>query len=188
MSSSTARSPASTTNGESPTAPSSGAVSRAHTCPLLLLARSPGSWDMHGCACLLCSDQLCRGRGRCRVLFLMEPVSLCHSLSPYIIGTTNQPVKMTPNHGLHLSFRWELYIPGHHPRGIGGGQRPLLLPLGSPGDTSCDWGPWWGPSPRPVPAIPEGPDAPTSGPCSVGVLGGPLGVLGSRAACVETQP
>uniref|UniRef100_A0A8C3BWF6 Neuron navigator 1 n=1 Tax=Cairina moschata TaxID=8855 RepID=A0A8C3BWF6_CAIMO len=29
--------------------------------------------------------------GRCRV--------------PYIIGTTNQPVKMTPNHGLHLSFR-----------------------------------------------------------------------------------
>ncbi|XP_031680620.1 neuron navigator 1 isoform X6 [Oncorhynchus kisutch] len=24
---------------------------------------------------------------------------------PYIIGTTNQPVKMTPNHGLHLSFR-----------------------------------------------------------------------------------
>ncbi|MGH0165267.1 UNVERIFIED_CONTAM: hypothetical protein FKN15_048604 [Acipenser sinensis] len=27
---------------------------------------------------------------------------------PYIIGTTNQPVKMTPNHGLHLSFR---YVP-----------------------------------------------------------------------------
>uniref|UniRef100_A0A8B9S9M6 Neuron navigator 1 n=1 Tax=Apteryx owenii TaxID=8824 RepID=A0A8B9S9M6_APTOW len=26
-------------------------------------------------------------------------------LVPYIIGTTNQPVKMTPNHGLHLSFR-----------------------------------------------------------------------------------
>ncbi|XP_012991678.3 neuron navigator 1 isoform X3 [Esox lucius] len=24
---------------------------------------------------------------------------------PYIIGTTNQPVKMSPNHGLHLSFR-----------------------------------------------------------------------------------
>ncbi|XP_069095013.1 neuron navigator 1 isoform X2 [Pleurodeles waltl] len=24
---------------------------------------------------------------------------------PYIIGTTNQPVKMTPNHNLHLSFR-----------------------------------------------------------------------------------
>ncbi|XP_041743525.1 neuron navigator 1-like isoform X3 [Coregonus clupeaformis] len=24
---------------------------------------------------------------------------------PYVIGTTNQPVKMTPNHGLHLSFR-----------------------------------------------------------------------------------
>ncbi|XP_063503371.1 neuron navigator 1 isoform X7 [Pongo pygmaeus] len=24
---------------------------------------------------------------------------------PYIIGTTNQPIKMTPNHGLHLSFR-----------------------------------------------------------------------------------
>lgn len=39
--------------------------------------------------------------------FFMDPVSVCHSLSPYIIGTTNQPVKMTPNHGLHLSFRWE---------------------------------------------------------------------------------
>lgn len=25
--------------------------------------------------------------------------------SPYIIGTSNQPVKMTANHGLHLSFR-----------------------------------------------------------------------------------
>lgn len=25
--------------------------------------------------------------------------------SPYIIGTTNQPVKMLSNHGLHLSFR-----------------------------------------------------------------------------------
>ncbi|XP_077337593.1 neuron navigator 1 isoform X5 [Lithobates pipiens] len=24
---------------------------------------------------------------------------------PYVIGTTNHPVKMTPNHGLHLSFR-----------------------------------------------------------------------------------
>ncbi|XP_077151513.1 neuron navigator 1 isoform X2 [Ranitomeya variabilis] len=24
---------------------------------------------------------------------------------PYIIGTTNQPVKMSPNHGLHISFR-----------------------------------------------------------------------------------
>lgn len=37
----------------------------------------------------------------------MEPklyhvVSPC---SPYIIGTSNQPVKMTANHGLHLSFR-----------------------------------------------------------------------------------
>lgn len=27
------------------------------------------------------------------------------ALSPYIIGTSNQPVKMTANHGLHLSFR-----------------------------------------------------------------------------------
>lgn len=26
-------------------------------------------------------------------------------LSPYIIGTSNQPVKMIANHGLHLSFR-----------------------------------------------------------------------------------
>lgn len=26
--------------------------------------------------------------------------------SPYIVGTTNQPVKMTSNHGLHLSFRY----------------------------------------------------------------------------------
>ncbi|XP_073417157.1 neuron navigator 1 isoform X3 [Dendrobates tinctorius] len=25
---------------------------------------------------------------------------------PYIIGTTNQPVKMSPNHGLHISFRF----------------------------------------------------------------------------------
>uniref|UniRef100_A0A8C5JFL0 Neuron navigator 1 n=1 Tax=Junco hyemalis TaxID=40217 RepID=A0A8C5JFL0_JUNHY len=30
---------------------------------------------------------------------------LCPPPVPYIIGTTNQPVKMTPNHGLHLSFR-----------------------------------------------------------------------------------
>ncbi|XP_026068653.1 neuron navigator 1 isoform X3 [Carassius auratus] len=28
---------------------------------------------------------------------------------PYIIGTTNQPVKMTPNHGLHLSFRMVMF-------------------------------------------------------------------------------
>lgn len=34
----------------------------------------------------------------------MQTFSLS-SHSPYIIGTTNQPVKMTPNHGLHLSFR-----------------------------------------------------------------------------------
>lgn len=27
------------------------------------------------------------------------------ALSPYIIGTSNQPVKMIANHGLHLSFR-----------------------------------------------------------------------------------
>lgn len=32
--------------------------------------------------------------------------------SPYIIGTSNQPVKMIANHGLHLSFRFveETYI------------------------------------------------------------------------------
>ena len=30
-------------------------------------------------------------------------VSFCYS--PYIIGTTNQCVKMASNHGLHLSFR-----------------------------------------------------------------------------------
>lgn len=28
------------------------------------------------------------------------------ALSPYIIGTSNQPLKMTANHGLHLSFRF----------------------------------------------------------------------------------
>ncbi|KAG9276934.1 neuron navigator 1 [Astyanax mexicanus] len=28
---------------------------------------------------------------------------------PYIIGTTNQPVKMTPNHSLHLSFRMVMF-------------------------------------------------------------------------------
>ncbi|XP_029361562.1 neuron navigator 1 isoform X2 [Echeneis naucrates] len=28
---------------------------------------------------------------------------------PYIIGTTNQPVKMTSNHGLHLSFRMVMF-------------------------------------------------------------------------------
>ncbi|XP_076870026.1 neuron navigator 1 isoform X3 [Brachyhypopomus gauderio] len=28
---------------------------------------------------------------------------------PYIIGTTNQPVKMSPNHGLHLSFRMVMF-------------------------------------------------------------------------------
>ncbi|XP_020558894.1 neuron navigator 1 isoform X8 [Oryzias latipes] len=28
---------------------------------------------------------------------------------PYIIGTSNQPVKMTPNHGLHLSFRMVIF-------------------------------------------------------------------------------
>lgn len=27
------------------------------------------------------------------------------TLSPYIIGTSNQPLKMTANHSLHLSFR-----------------------------------------------------------------------------------
>lgn len=32
--------------------------------------------------------------------------------SPYIIGTSNQPIKMTANHGLHLSFRFvsELFV------------------------------------------------------------------------------
>ncbi|KAF5896296.1 neuron navigator 1 isoform X4, partial [Clarias magur] len=28
---------------------------------------------------------------------------------PYVIGTTNQPVKMTPNHSLHLSFRMVMF-------------------------------------------------------------------------------
>nr|XP_020470836.1 neuron navigator 1-like [Monopterus albus] len=32
-----------------------------------------------------------------------------HHKCPYIIGTTNQPVKMTSNHGLHLSFRMVMF-------------------------------------------------------------------------------
>ncbi|XP_067382069.1 neuron navigator 1-like isoform X4 [Channa argus] len=32
-----------------------------------------------------------------------------HHKCPYIIGTTNQPVKMTSNHGLHLSFRMIMF-------------------------------------------------------------------------------
>lgn len=36
---------------------------------------------------------------------------LC-AISPYIIGTSNQPVKMTANHGLHLSFRSVKHEPG----------------------------------------------------------------------------
>lgn len=43
-------------------------------------------------------------RGRKQVL-KRGYLHLLFSHSPYIIGTTNQPVKMTPNHGLHLSFR-----------------------------------------------------------------------------------
>lgn len=62
--------------------------------------------------------RLCCGWKRCRVLFLMVPVSLHLSLSPYIIGTTNQPVKMTPNHGLHLSFRYGS-SPASVPVGLG---------------------------------------------------------------------
>ncbi|KAK1327934.1 hypothetical protein QTO34_012355 [Cnephaeus nilssonii] len=36
---------------------------------------------------------------------LVNGALTCKYHNPYIIGTTNQPVKMTPNHGLHLSFR-----------------------------------------------------------------------------------
>lgn len=58
----------------------------------------------------------------------MDPVSLCCSLSPYIIGTTNQPVKMTPNHGLHLSFRWELSLPGGTRMELGWSETIALAP------------------------------------------------------------
>lgn len=37
-----------------------------------------------------------------------KSTSLC-CFSPYIIGTSNQPVKMTANHGLHLSFRYSIH-------------------------------------------------------------------------------
>ena len=40
------------------------------------------------------------------------------ALSPYIIGTSNQPVKMIANHGLHLSFRLV--------KGVAAGVFPLL--------------------------------------------------------------
>nr|XP_015197653.1 PREDICTED: neuron navigator 1 isoform X2 [Lepisosteus oculatus] len=42
----------------------------------------------------------------CSISELVNGALTCkYHKCPYIIGTTNQPVKMTPNHGLHLSFR-----------------------------------------------------------------------------------
>lgn len=38
--------------------------------------------------------------------------NIVSAISPYIIGTSNQPVKMIANHGLHLSFRWAKDEPG----------------------------------------------------------------------------
>ncbi|XP_053562901.1 neuron navigator 1 isoform X3 [Bombina bombina] len=67
------------------------------------------------------ANQIDRETGTCDVplVILLDDVSESGALSelvngaltckyhkcPYVIGTTNQPVKMTPNHGLHLSFR-----------------------------------------------------------------------------------
>lgn len=70
-------SPASTTNGKLDTGPSPGKE----------------------------GAQLSPPGGRRRVLEQGSLPLLLFPHSPYIIGTTNQPVKMTPNHGLHLSFR-----------------------------------------------------------------------------------
>ena len=137
---------------------------------------------LRSCMCLLCLDQLCHGLGWCRVLCLMGAVSLCHSLSPYVIGTTNQPVKMTPNHGLHLSFRWDLCVPGDHPCGVAGVQ--AITP--APGQS-------WGhvlfleTLIRTELQVPQGMPQPWAH-AVWGMLGGPLRVLGSRVACVETQP
>ncbi|XP_043389461.1 neuron navigator 1 isoform X6 [Chelonia mydas] len=42
----------------------------------------------------------------CSISELVNGALTCkYHKCPYIIGTTNQPVKMSPNHGLHLSFR-----------------------------------------------------------------------------------
>ncbi|KAM4794734.1 neuron navigator 1 [Rhinophrynus dorsalis] len=67
------------------------------------------------------ANQIDRETGTCDVplVILLDDVSEGGAISelvngaltckyhkcPYIIGTTNQPVKMSPNHGLHLSFR-----------------------------------------------------------------------------------
>ncbi|KAG8450969.1 hypothetical protein GDO86_003302 [Hymenochirus boettgeri] len=67
------------------------------------------------------ANQIDRETGLCDVplVILLDDVSESGAISelvngaltckyhkcPYIIGTTNQPVKMSPNHGLHLSFR-----------------------------------------------------------------------------------
>nr|DBA33854.1 TPA: hypothetical protein GDO54_001479 [Pyxicephalus adspersus] len=67
------------------------------------------------------ANQIDRETGTCDVplVILLDDVSEAGAISelvngaltckyhkcPYVIGTTNQPVKMTPNHGLHLSFR-----------------------------------------------------------------------------------
>ncbi|OCT94602.1 neuron navigator 1 isoform X2 [Xenopus laevis] len=67
------------------------------------------------------ANQIDRETGSCEVplVILLDDVSEGGAISelvngaltckyhkcPYIIGTTNQPVKMSPNHGLHLSFR-----------------------------------------------------------------------------------
>ncbi|KAM5180863.1 neuron navigator 1 [Mantella aurantiaca] len=67
------------------------------------------------------ANQIDRETGTCDVplVILLDDVTEAGAISelvngaltckyhkcPYVIGTTNQPVKMTPNHGLHLSFR-----------------------------------------------------------------------------------
>ncbi|MEE6493082.1 hypothetical protein FKM82_016728 [Ascaphus truei] len=67
------------------------------------------------------ANQIDRDTGPCEVplVILLDDVSEGGTISelvngaltckyhkcPYIIGTTNQPVKTSPNHGLHLSFR-----------------------------------------------------------------------------------
>ncbi|XP_044144140.1 neuron navigator 1 isoform X3 [Bufo gargarizans] len=67
------------------------------------------------------ANQIDRETGPCDVplVILLDDVSESGAISelvngaltckyhkcPYIIGTTNQPVKMSPNHGLHISFR-----------------------------------------------------------------------------------
>ncbi|XP_075709731.1 neuron navigator 1 isoform X2 [Rhinoderma darwinii] len=67
------------------------------------------------------ANQIDRDAGTCDIplVILLDDVSEGEAISdlingalickyhkcPYIIGTTNQPVKMSPNHGLHISFR-----------------------------------------------------------------------------------